>query len=253
MLRTLVLSFFTAILCWPAPACAQPILESGSRELSTSEIVANMTAMNQKRAAALKGFTTQRTYELDYSGFPSHKHAKMVVEVSFTAPHDKELKIVSEEGSELLQKHVLHKLVESELEANARSNQAANALTEANYDFTLRGDEQKDGRNCYVLEVKPRTRSKFLYEGTVWVDSTDFAVVHILARPAKNPSFWTKRVDIEHRYEKVGDFWLPASNRSASSTRFGGHAVLDIDYGTYKMKTDTALLSTPVPPKPDQQ
>lgn len=242
MLRATLFSLLTIMISWSAQASAQPTIEPASRGLSAPEIVANMTSMNQKRAATLKGFTSERTYELEYNGFPSHKHATMVVEADFTAPSDKQLKIVSEQGSELLQKRVLHKLVETELEASARNSQAATALSEINYEFSLRGREQKDGRDCYVLDVKPRSKSKFLYEGTVWVDAAEFAVVHILARPAKNPSFWTTRVDIEHRYEKVGDFWLPASNRSASSTRFGGHAVLAIEYGTYKLKVDTASL-----------
>ncbi len=204
-------------------------------EISSSDIVAKMMAMNEQRAAALKGFTSERSYELDYSGFPSHKHARMAVEVVFKAPKDKQLNIVSEDGSELLRSRVLHKLVESEMEANDRSNKASTALTESNYEFSLAGREEKDGRDCYMLDVKPRTKSKFLYEGRVWVDAQEFAVVHILARPAKNPSFWIKRTDIEHRYEKVGFFWLPVSNQSTSSTRLGGRAVLTIDYGSYKI------------------
>ncbi len=215
--------------------CAQSPASANSSEISSSEIVAKMMAMNEQRAAALKGFTSERNYELDYGGFPSHKHAKMVVDVTFKAPKDKQLNIVSEDGSELLRKHVLRKLVESEMEANDRSNKASTALTESNYEFSLIGREEKDGRDCYILDVKPRTKSKFLYEGRVWVDAAEFAVVHIQARPAKNPSFWIKRTDIEHRYEKVGFFWLPVSNRSTSSTRFGGHAVLTIEYGSYKI------------------
>ncbi len=208
--------------------------------MAASEIVAKMSSMNEQRAAALKNYTSQRTYELDYSGFPSHKHAKMTVDVSFNSPNGKQLKIVSEEGSELLRNRVLRKLVESEMEANDRSNKASTALTEENYEFTLSGSEQKDGRNCYVLSVKPKAKSKFLYDGRIWVDSEDFAVVHIEARPAKNPSFWIKRVDIEHQYGKFGFFWLPISNQSISSTRLGGRAVLTIDYGSYKVAPGTA-------------
>ena len=38
----------------------------------------------------------------------------------------------------------------------------------------------------------------------------------IEAEPAKNPSFWIKKTDIHHEYVKVGDFWLPADNKSVS-------------------------------------
>ncbi len=235
---SLLIVMSAVVFCFSPNACAQTPTAASSPEISSSEVVSKMMAMNEKRAAALKGFTSERSYELDYSGFPSHKHAKMIVDVVFKAPKDKQLNIVSEDGSELLRKHVLRKLVESEVEANDRSTKASTALTEANYEFSLVGREVKDGRDCYMLDVQPRTKSKFLYEGRVWVDAAEFAVVHIQARPAKNPSFWIKRTDIEHRYEKVGFFWLPVNNRSTSSTRFGGHAVLTIDYGSYKVEPE---------------
>lgn len=232
---SLLIAISAVVFCLSRNVCAQNPASANTSKISSSEIVAKMMAMNEQRAAALKGFTSERSYELDYSGFPSHKHAKMVVGVVFKAPKDKRLNIVSEEGSELLRNRVLHKLVESELEANDHATKASTALTEANYEFSLVRREEKDGRDCYMLNVKPRTKSKFLYEGKVWVDAAEFAVVHIQARPAKNPSFWIKRTDIEHRYEKVGFFWLPVSNQSTSSTRLGGRAVLTIDYGSYKI------------------
>jgi hypothetical protein len=235
------------VVGWTGNSHAQTLLVAKAPGISSSEIVSRMMSMNEKRAAALKGFTSERTYDLDYSGFPSHKHAKMVIDVTFKAPQDKQLNIVSEEGSELLRKHVLRKLVESELEANDRSSKASTALTNANYEFSLVGREEKDGRNCFILEVKPRAKSKFLYEGRVWVDVEEFAVVHIQARPAKNPSFWVNRAEIEHRYEKVGQFWLPVSNRSTSSTRLGGHATLAIDYGSYKVEPPASSASQQIP------
>jgi hypothetical protein len=221
---------------------AQTVVVPETETFSTSEIVSKMVAMNQERANNLQSFDSQRTYELDYKGFPSHKHARMVVDARFKAPQSKELKVISEQGSELLRKRVLRKLVESELEASNQANRAATALTEANYQFSLAGREQMDGRDCFVLNITPRTKNKFLYDGKIWVDTEDFAVVHIRARPAKNPSFWIKRVDIEHEYERVGTFWLFRSDESTSSIRLGGHATLKIDYGSYVVTPKEAMV-----------
>ena len=55
------------------------------------------------------------------------------------------------------------------------------------------------------------------------------------AEPAKNPSFWIKKTHIEHRYEKVGDFWLPAVNKSVTNVLIGGTATLTIQYTDYKL------------------
>ena len=57
----------------------------------------------------------------------------------------------------------------------------------------------------------------------------------IEAEPAKNPSFWIKKTDIHHSYNKVGDFWLPSENQSVSAVRGGGRAVLTIKYLNYEI------------------
>ena len=231
---------YLAFACIPCGYVgAQPADSNSVQSITAAEIVKQMNAMNERRAIASKAFESKRIYELDYNGFPSHKHAKMIVDAKFTPPKTKQLNVMSEEGSELLRNRVLHKLLDAELEANDRENRASTALTEANYSFTLLGRENKDNHDCFVLQVQPRTKSKFLYDGKIWIDTQDFAVVHILAQPAKNPSFWIKHVEIEHRYQKIGDLWLPAKNTTASETRLGGHAALSIDYGSYQMESNT--------------
>lgn len=69
-------------------------------------------------------------------------------------------------------------------------------------------------------------------------------MARIEARPAKNPSFWTKETKIEQTYAKVGEFWLPVSNRTSSIIRLGGHALLTIDYQNYKVKAGSDLRTT---------
>ena len=89
------------------------------------------------------------------------------------------------------------------------------------------------------MEVEPLTKNKLLYRGRIGVDAEDFAVVRIEAAPAKNPSFWTKETRIEQAYAKVGDFWLPISNRSSTAIRLGGHADFTIDYQDYQITAAT--------------
>jgi hypothetical protein len=110
-----------------------------------------------------------------------------------------------------------------------------NLLNRANYDIALVGYEPSDKGSQYVLAVNPKTKSKYLYRGKVWVDGTDFAVTRIDAEPAQNPSFWTKKSEIHHEYIKVQDFWLPRRNESVSYIRLGGRATLTIEYDNYRV------------------
>lgn len=204
---------------------------SVSAPLSVEEVIKNLQEKNRERAEALRQFQSTRTYRIEYRGLPSNREAEMVVKMNYHSPDKKQFTIVSQSGSKFLIDHVFKKLLEGEQEASNSENQRRTALSPENYDFQMDGF---DGRQ-YVLKVIPKSKNKYLYRGKIWVDAQDFAVTHIQAEPAKNPSFWIKQTDIEHKYTKVDDFWLPAENRSASTIRLGGRAVLTIEYQDYKI------------------
>ncbi|HVJ04598.1 MAG TPA: outer membrane lipoprotein-sorting protein [Candidatus Saccharimonadales bacterium] len=177
-----------------------------------------------------------RVYEVNYQGFPTgHKHAQMVIRIDYKAPHQKSFSVVSEDGSKLLLNHVLHKLIQTEQETSGNKEHADSDLSRENYQFELLGTGDKNGRNCYILQVIPKRANKLLYRGNTWVDRQEFAVVHIEAQPARSPSFWISEIRIEHDYSKIGRYWLPVRNHSTSRVRFGGTSVLTIDYKDYEI------------------
>jgi hypothetical protein len=192
----------------------------------------------------LAAYHGTRTYRLEYHGFPGSRAAEMVVDVNYKAPRTKEFTVRSESGSKLVIERVFKKMLQSEKEALAEANQREVALNNDNYRFALLGQEKTPGGWAYILSVEPRTQNKLLYRGRIWVDAEDFAVVRIEGEPAKNPSFWTKDTKIEQVYSKVGNFWLPRSNRSSSTIRLGGHALFSIDYADYQI-TATTVASQP--------
>ncbi|HXJ16358.1 MAG TPA: hypothetical protein VNM68_04080, partial [Candidatus Polarisedimenticolia bacterium] len=101
---------------------------------------------------------------------------------------------------------------------------------------------------CYVLEAFPKRKDKYLFEGKVWIDSRDFAIVRIAGHPAKKLSFWITRADFVRQYEKIGDFWLPAKDETSVSVRLYGHKILTIEHLTYTVngvKTTAAVKRNP--------
>jgi hypothetical protein len=226
----------------PAPAQPSNAVATEPRIALTSEqVVSKLVQRNLERAQALGAYQGSRIYRLEHHGFPGSRSAEMTVAVEYRSPGTKEFSIQSETGSRLLIEKVFHKLLQNEKEAPTEENQARVALNKDNYRFALAGYENMPTGSCYILSVEPLTKNKLLYRGRIWVDTADFAVVRIEAVPAKNPSFWTKETRIEQAYAKVGDFWLPLSNRSSSGIRLGGHAVLTIDYQDYRITTSTPL------------
>lgn len=221
------------LLSVPSLFAQSPADDKAPQQLSATEVVRKLEARNRERAAALREFQSTRTYTLHHRGFPKNLDAEMVVQLDYRAPSSKEFKIISQSGSKFIQDRVFKRMIESEREA--AKDQDHNALNESNYTFEMAEFERTPEGNRYVLVVTPRTRNRFLYRGKVWVDAVDFAVVKIEGEPAQNPSFFIKRTEVKHCYQKVGDFWLPAENHTVSYLRFGGHAELSIEYQNYRI------------------
>jgi hypothetical protein len=243
-LTCLLLSANTALTQDPAPA-------AGEERLTLSEVVGRLTEKSAERAQALERYRSRRSYQLDYTGFPSNMHAEMVVDMIYTAPATEKFTVVSQSGPKWMVNLVIKRLMETEQESIEDKNRATVQITNRNYNFTML-ESQDTGDGCsYVLGVEPKIPNKFLFRGRIWVDDKDFAVCRIEAEPAKNPSFWIKKTEIHHSFMKVGDFWLPAENKSLSHVRLDGHATLTIKYGDYEIEAAHALAMTDPDPTPN--
>ena len=217
--------------------------------LSADEVVDRMLEMNQARAAALQQYTSERLYVADNPHFS--KRAEVSVQELYVRPGRKDLKIISVNGSAIVQHKVIDKLIEAEIEAARQENRDQTYVTPQNYEFRLIGIEEIDDRSCYVLDVTPRVQKKYLMQGQIWVDASEFAIVRMEGSPAKNPSFWTKKVHFVRRYGKHGQFWLPASVESESDLWIAGKSTLRIEYSDYRIgaaagaRTDESASSSP--------
>jgi ribonuclease HI len=244
-----VCRIFLVVLCTvpysvSAPQDADSVPASLTKaSLSVDEVVNNLVRADAERARALHNYQCDRIYRLSYRGFPGDREAEMRVVASYQSPTTKTFKITSQSGSKLVIDRVFKRLLESEKEAAEPEMHARTLLDRANYDFALLGMESSDRGSQYVLAVTPKTKSKYLYRGKVWVDAKDFAVTRIEAEPAQNPSFWTKKSEIRHDYVKVQNFWLPRHNESISYIRLGGRATLTIDYNHYRVNDSNASQS----------
>ena len=236
-------------MCLMIAGCSIPSYSADTNTsgdyLPVDVIVEKLQAANLRRAEALGGYTGKRFYKVDYRGFPGGRHAEMIVEAAYTSPAQKHFRIISESGSKLLLQRVLHRLLDSEREALQNANREQTALSTENYTFRFVDTEQGADGKFYVLQVEPKIKNKFVYSGTIWIDTEDFAVARIEGKPAKNPSWWISSTEIHHHYTKIDRFWLPAHNESVTHVRIGGEAVLTIEYTDYKIKAAATAESLP--------
>jgi hypothetical protein len=206
---------------------------------SADEIVAKMVQRDDERRSQLHGYTGVRRYVLE--NVKHHKQAEMLVRMVYRKDGSKEFDVISSSGWGGARKHIFPRLLEAETEASRPGSGEDSRITPLNYSFTTLRTDEVGGRKAYVIEVIPKKDKKYLMRGTIWLDAEDFAIVRIEGEPAKNPSFWIKKVKFEHKYEKHGPFWLAESDTSLSDVRIFGSTELRIDYFDYIVNDAAAI------------
>jgi len=90
----------------------------------------------------------------------------------------------------------------------------------ANYTFLYAGQQKLDQLNTYIFQVKPKvlSRKKRFFEGVIWIDDTDFAIVKSYGKFVSElegngtslpfTMFETYRENFQEKY------WLPTYTRS---------------------------------------
>jgi Fe-S cluster biosynthesis and repair protein YggX len=164
----------------------------------------------------------------------------MLVQVQGDKDGTKHFEVVSEDGWKAAHKHVLHKMLESEMEVSRPEMRARAKLISENYDFAFVGTELVAGRTAYVLEVRPKRNEHYLFEGRIWVDAADYALARAEGKPAKKPSFWTKSIHFVQVYQKCGPVWFPLSTQSVTEARLVGITDVGIEYFDYAPKRPNA-------------
>jgi outer membrane lipoprotein-sorting protein len=248
---SLVLGLLVA-LCLPARLYSQEsnvrdvptegALQPARADASPERLFAELMRHNELRNAALRSYSAVRSYAVTD---PKGKvHAQKTVRLDYRAPDSKSFVTISEKGSAVVRRLVLNRLMESEMETASGKSHKDSSISSANYSFSLLGEQDLGPNHCFVVQATPTRSDKYLFDGKVWIDAQDYAVVQIAGHPAKKLSIWVDKADFVRRYQKIGDFWLPLKDETSVHVRFYGTKILTIDHGGYAIN-DTQLGQTP--------
>lgn len=208
-------------------------LESLRPGVTAIQIFDEMLAHNAFRTAALVNYTASRTYQVvDLQG---KVHAEEVGQMEYRAPDRKHFTVTSEKGSALVRRLALNALIASEVETAAGKQHHDSAISPGNYTLALLGEQRVGPYRCFVAQATPKRPDKYLFEGKLWIDAEDYAVVRIEGHPAKKLSFWIQRADFVRQYQKIAGFWLPQKDVTFVDVRLYGKKLLTIDHRDYSV------------------
>jgi hypothetical protein len=135
--------------------------------------------------------------------------------------------VLGEGGSPYIRSNVFRPALQAEQKMVRDGDPDRAAFTLDNYQFEDRGSEES---GLAWLAVTPRRKDLLLVNGSIFLRPEDGELVRIEGALAKNPSFWTKRVEVVRRYERIAGVRLPVWMQSTATIRIAGQATLTTTY-----------------------
>ena len=215
-----------------------PLNSAAGKQDSAAGLFSRMTVRHHWQETHLARLSETRTYKVQNE--KDKIVAEQVVVMEYTAPGTDTFTSSSEQGSRYVLHHVFRRLMEDEKKRVRGDKDPDSLITPENYTFEIVGTERVDSSNCSVVHAVPKHKQTDLFEGKIWIDNEDFAIVKITGHLAKNPWFWIKRVDFVRNYRKIDGFWLLSREEAVSVIRMFGTETLTIDYKNYTVNGSEA-------------
>jgi len=130
---------------------------------------------------------------------------------------------------------IIQKLMDTEAEASRPSRQGQYEIAPPNYEARVRRSQIISGRDCFVLELTPKSKSKYLIEGTAWVDKSTYGIVRLDGTTAASLSIWVGNPRVIDDFQQVRGIWLPVHTQAVSSTMLLGESRLEIRYTDHQV------------------
>jgi len=212
---------------------------SAQDQYSASELFSRLMAHRDWQQARLDRFSVVRTYKVEDD--KGKALAEEVVVMEYKKPGTETFTTTSADGSAFIRGHVFKQLMKREAgRARGRHDQDS-SITPDNYTFETLGQEQVGTVHCTVVHAIPNRKQPYLFEGKIWIDDQDFAIVKAAGHLAKSPSFWINRVDFVRQYQKIDGFWFPIEEQATAKVRIYGTKMLTIDYADYTVNGVAAV------------
>jgi len=187
------------------------------------------------------GFTDVEHYSVYRGEDETHPAAEMTVRDTYKKGVGKEYTVLSESGSGIILRFGLKPLIDNEKTINLPGNVEKSWFTSANYEMKLKPGvptdiEKLNGRDCYVLAVKPREEAPNLIVGTVWADVNGGTLVQIEGVASKSPSAFAGTTHMMRQYSNISGFSMAMHARAESASMLFGRTVVTIDYSDYRLQ-----------------
>lgn len=164
---------------------------------------------------------------LEASSRGGRMQAAMTVETVLDPVEGFSFTVLDASGSDLIRNRVFLPALEAERDARAPASAARGALTQSNYEFEDDGPADQGLRRIAIV---PRRKDMLLLRGSILVTGREADLVAVEGMPVKRPSFWTRRVSLVRRYQRIAGTRVPVSMTSTADVLVAGASSFSMTY-----------------------
>jgi hypothetical protein len=214
------------------------IAEVSAPQPDPAAIIQHIDAVNRARYDNVLAYTDTEHYSVFRGKDQARPSAEMTVKTSYKKGIGKTYAVLSQSGSDLIQRFALRPLLDNEKAINDPAIVEKSWFTSANYQMKLKpGVAQTiDGRNCIALAINPKRKAPNMIEGTLWVDSDDNSIVEVDGVASRSPSVFAGTTKMMRRYANISGYAMAAHARAESNSFLFGRTVVVIDYSDYQIQ-----------------
>jgi hypothetical protein len=194
-------------------------------------ILAEVVTHDERRSGTLLEYKAVKRHQVMDSG--GEVYAEEIAHIEYHAPGKKTVVVTSENGWGPSGHFTLEQVIVSEIELTTQGDDGDSSITPANYKLKPLGEQQVGAFHCFVVQAIPKRKEKDLFEGKIWIDVQEYAIVRIEGHPVKRPSFWIAREEFVRQYQRIDGFWLPQKAETLAHVRLYGTKLFIADHWNY--------------------
>ncbi len=205
---------------------------------SPDTVITHVEAVIRARFEHIAKYVVSEHYAV-YRNGAAETAAEQTVQVTYQKSTGITYTTVSKVGSSMWLSRAIEPALESEREVNGVTIRHQVMLTAENYEFEV--DPARDsvnGRDCFVLELKPRRKSPYLLNGKAWVDAKTYLLVRIRGTQSRSSSLLAGVPLITRDFAPISGFAMVVHEEIEAHTFLLGQTVIKIDYDGYDIQRD---------------
>ena len=201
-------------------------------------VIAQVDAVIRARFEHIAKYVVREHYAV-YRNGAAETAAEQTVQVTYQKSTGITYTTVSKAGSSMWLSRAIEPALESEKEVNDVTTRHQVMLTADNYEFEVEpARDSVNGRDCFVLDLKPRRKSPYLLNGKAWVDAKTYRLVRIRGTQSKSSSILAGLPLITRDFADVSGFAMVVHEEIEAHTFLLGQTVIKTDYDGYDILRD---------------